>query len=460
MSARILIPGKTGGWNELREETESRELVYFDESLTGYVIFTKSSNEEINHSTLYTSLVDNSSAQEVPIKEMELNKVIAKSDTEVVYKFEMFTIFPKIKLKDPILKISLSSSLKSRDTRESSEIKEESLTSFQPATGANILEGFNFSVTSDFDKVILYDSLINKTELGKIEESSFIEISEVLEIPIIRTLNIRIRNIKLKNNTLITTLDIEHSSKSKLNLLQIDLLKIDFKNSHLFKPLFHNELPIEIKNGTYTFSYQLSQQDQNLIKKSQILIEITYKVNSTNTIITKLLTNIELIKTVSSSKQLSLMNSNNNLFSSLTIKYIGNKIVRIGIPFKLKVSILNHSLKDRNLLMIFNSNAIQNTVGYQPNLPKIKSLIQSSSSLLETYSNLRLKTLGVLSLVNEVQFKLKPSDTKDGQNVFQNEIELIALEIGVFNLQGVKLIDLTTGETLSCDRLLEIVVEP
>jgi hypothetical protein len=472
MSARVIIPTCDRALDEASTNFALRELAYFDEVVTGYVIITKTADEDVAQATVEISVLNKSRSQDMSIKSIQLSSPVRESENEAVFKFEFYSLFPKIKLQDPILKINFKGMLQTKSKVEVANKKERPLPSLRPATRTNMLEGLSFAVTSsDKDsKVVLFDSAIDRSKPSSIKEASYTEITDSIELPILRTLNIRVRNIKLKNISLITTLDIEQSSKSKERDLKIELLRIDFKISQTFKPKFQKDFPIDIdKDGSYSFSYQLIPQAQGFVKNSQVLIEIRYKINSLNQIQTNLFTNIDLSKITQIPSKLSNSSVsvsgtpnliNNSLSNSLSIKFIGNKIVRVGEPFKVRVFISNQSSKDRNLLMVFNSNTIQTTTSFQPDLPKIKSLIHSMPALLDNYSNLRLKTQGILSLVNEVQFKLKPVDTKDGQSVFQNEIELIALEIGVFNLQGVKLLDLTTGETLNCDRLLEIVVEP
>ncbi len=446
--------------SELRD-TKLRRFAVFDELLTGYIVLKKQENEHPIDASLDLYIQGNND-QSVNLKSIQLNNPIKSDSTQVVYKFILFLSYPKIKLEDPILKLKVQTTLNQQFKTEESQ-SDQALISFYPAEHRNILDGIQPTITSRQNKflmsdAVLSDSLIKHNKLDNVngaetktkDEIENVQINKELEIPTIRILNLRVRNIRIKKTSILSTIDVELSTKFKSLGLPISLNNINYRFQNTVKPKFNSEFPIKIEgDDSFSFTFQL---DSNEILNYKTLIEIDYSLDNHN-VKTKWITNIEFgapqsIKRASTASLSSQHTLNTSLSSGLTIKFLGNKEVKIGQVFKLRVHIVNNSKRNRNLVMVFNSSS----ESFLPNIPKVKSLIQTNINVLKYYSTSRIRTTGVLSLVNEVHFKVNSDQVSEG------EIFLVGLELGVFNLTGVKLVDLITGESMSCDKLLEVVV--
>lgn len=448
---------------------DSRKLAFFDELLTGYIILNKEENQHPINTTL-DLYIQGSDDQSVNLKTIELVNPIKKGSKQFIYKFVLFLSYPKIKLDDPILNLKVQTTLNNR--LESIEVQENRiLPDYYPAEHRNILDGIQPTVTTRKNKflmtdAVLSDSLIKHNKLDKINSevtntnnvSKDVQITKEIAIPTIRILNLRVRNIRIKKNSILSTIDVELSSKFKPLDQSISLKSINYRFQNTVKPKFDNQFPIQINDDDrFSFTFQLNSNDTLSYKT---LIEIDYSLQNHN-IKTKWITNIEFgssLQSLKRSSTASLPQTRStaslpqtpaaSLSAGLNIKFLGNKIVKIGEVFKLRAHIINNFKRNRNLVMVFNPSP----EAFLPNIPNVKSLIQTNVNILKYYSTQRIRTTGVLSLVNEVHFKV------NSDQVFESEIYLVGLEIGVFNLSGVKLVDLATGETMSCDKLLEIVV--
>lgn len=444
---------------------ELRPFAYFDELLTGYILLNKEENQQPINTTL-DLYIQGLNGQLVNLKSISLNSPIKSKPTKVIYKFILFLSYPKIKLGDSQLHLKVQTTLNNKRISVESQQSNHTLANYYPADHRNILDGIKPTITTRQNRflmsdAVLSDSLIKHNKLDNnnintIDQSQFpaespdLQISKELAIPTVRILNLRVRNIRIKKNSILSTIDVELSSKFKPLNTAITLNNINYRFQNTSQPKFKHAFPITIsEDDSFSFTFQL---DSNDILNFKTLIEIDYSFNNHN-IKTKWITNIEFnapqqaLKR-SSTASLPQSNPSSSLSSGLTIKFLGNKKVKIGEVFKLRAHIINNSKRNRNLVMVFNSGP----EAFLPNIPKAKSLIQTNVNLLKFYSTSRIKTTGVLSLVNEVHFKVC------SDQVSESEIYLVGLEVGVFNLSGVQLVDLTTGETMSCDKLLEVVV--
>lgn len=444
--------------SELRTKSP-REIAFFDELLTGYVLLNKEKNQQpIN--TSFDVYIQGRNDQSVNLKSITLDNPIKSNETQIVYRFTLFLSYPKMKLDDPMLNLKVQTTL--NHLSKSAEAQADLfLPNFYPAEHRNILDGIQPTITTRQNRflmsdAVLSDSLIKHNKLDNVngrgprtsDESEALQISKELVIPAIRILSLRVRNIRIRKNSILSTIDVELSTKFKSLNTPLVLKKINYRFQNNAKPKFNTEFPLTIEgDDSFSFTFQL---DSNDILNYKTLIEIEYSLENHN-IKTKWITNIEFAgpQALKRSSTSSLPQTPGaSLASGLTIKFIGNKKVKIGDIFKLRAHIINNSKKSRNLVMVFNSSP----ESFLPNVPKIKSLIQTNVNILKYYSISRIRTTGVLSLVNEVHFKVS------SDQVCESEIFLVGLEVGVFNLTGVKLVDLITGESMNCDKLLEVVV--
>lgn len=454
----------SGKLQKILEADHHREMVYFDETLVGYLVVQKQPEHLVSQLSV-DLLVQGGEGNATGLSGVVLGKPLLEKEDLEVYKFSSYLTYPKIKLNDnPQLLIRCRGTLrlKHQDSSESSDILQD----FVPAQRRNILSEIKPTVVAGKNKFLMEDSVLpdlyikdNKVEL-EIENNvlrptspEIFQLSQNISLPIIKTLSIRVRNIKIKETSILSTIDVELSSKIKNLGLPIELKSITYKKyTGSCIPKFTTKLPLLIsQNDSFSFVHQLDSHEPVNYK---VLIDIDSAVTG-HEIKTKFISNIEFISP-SSVKRRSASSLNlssgpppaQTLSQGLSITFIGNKKVKLGEVFKLKAHILNNSKKNRNLVMVFN----YTSESYQPSLPKIKSHIQTNLTLLKHYTSSKIRTVGILSLINEVHFKVNVDQ------VFETDVVFMGLEAGIFNLSGVKLVDLTSGENMSCDKLLQIVV--
>lgn len=178
--------------------------------------------------------------------------------------------------------------------------------------------------------------------------------------------------------------------------------------------------------------------------------------------------------------------SKSSVLNGLILSFHGTTNVRVGEVFKWKIQainkshrVLNLSLyiqpKDNNNHSFLTSNITEKTPklsgsyhsssnlgfdsehnkvnGNQIIYPYITPAASSDVNLRKVFNQTKLTPTGIICLNNDV--RIGPFDH---YSVFETEINLIAIEKGIFSLQGVKIIDITSGESFDCGKLLEVVV--
>lgn len=452
MEDKLVIPDDSTGdaTIETLNECKQRELAFFDEVVQGYVVVKRDGTEVVKNPTA-TVIVRGVNGQSSEVSSVQL-ELQSSTDCVDLYRISCFVSFPKIKLDEPSLQLTFDCQVEQKAVvvDHSTHI----LPSGYPADRRNLLSSLK-SVTDQYDNILL-DSLVkdNKVDNNTLREqqdetvagpqiSGPRQVSLSLEIPIIRLLNLRVRNVRTCPNKVLSTIDIEPSSRAKGYKLciSIDSLKYHFQRAITEK--FHVKFPLMLEsNDSFSFTFQLDSYELIIYKT---LIEVDYSC-SQRKIKTKLVTSVDFLSQFTDHSQQSL--KQNSLAQAIQIKFIGSKHAKLGHPFYLKVRVVNTSSKTRNLVLVFNS-----TDQNLPSIPKLPTPVYPSLSLLKNYTSSKVRTVGVISLCNEVHFKCDPG------RVFDNEITLMGLQLGVYNMHGVKLVDVNTGETINCDKYLEIVVE-
>ncbi|ODV96847.1 hypothetical protein PACTADRAFT_1433 [Pachysolen tannophilus NRRL Y-2460] len=166
----------------------------------------------------------------------------------------------------------------------------------------------------------------------------------------------------------------------------------------------------------------------------------------------------------------------------LTISSKNN--VKFGELFKWNFQLINTSSRQLNLVILMDNDSYLNESIFEKSVPRLPitpsagsysaksnsniSLVKNSSiasnndipnfiqpqfQLIRNYNMNRLSCLGIISTTNDI--KVSPLDPFSCIDV---DIELMAIEKGVFTLNGVKIIDMYTGESFDLGRLLEVVV--
>jgi hypothetical protein len=440
-----LVQDDQGDILNVMKEAKHRTLAFFDEILIGYVCISKKPTEYIKDYKLELT-IRGKNDHSFSIANTTLT-TIEETDTDTIYKLSSFVSFPKIKLDDPIIELSMEFHL----SQEKPNGKSDYLRSGYPADRRNLLSAVKS--LRDGKSNVLLDSMVkdNKVSIfpeeAKEEQLQFSEsriVSLKTSLPIIRLLNLRIRNIRMNKFNVFSTIDVEPSSKAKEHEFQISIDSIKFNFQRHIEQKFHHELPLALHlEDSYTFTFHLESYEQIIFKS---LIEVDYSIANRH-IKTKLLTTVDFLSLFKNNSQSQTSLKAASLAQSVQVKFIGRKSVSLGEPFHLRVRLTNTSSKSRNLVLVFNA-----TDASLPNLPKIKSQVHPNLALLKNYTSSKIRYIGVVSLVNEVHFKSEPD------KVYENDIELMGLQVGVFNMSGMKLVDVNTGEFLSCDKYLEIIV--
>lgn len=166
------------------------------------------------------------------------------------------------------------------------------------------------------------------------------------------------------------------------------------------------------------------------------------------------------------------------VLNGLMLSFNGTTNVKIGQIFKWRIQainkshrILNLSLyiqpKDNNNHLFLTTNMSEkvksaqgsfnnsyNRVSLNPIIYPLSNSPESGGvNLTKVFNQTKLTPSGIICLNNDV--RIGPFDH---HSVFETEINLIAIEKGIFSLQGVKIIDIPSGESFDCGKLLEVVV--
>lgn len=188
------------------------------------------------------------------------------------------------------------------------------------------------------------------------------------------------------------------------------------------------------------------------------------------------------IASSASSVTVNLTTSNNSALSGLKLTFKGKLSIRLGEIVIWKLQAINNSPGRLNLSLL-----VQNNINFAPvfnstNLAisssnllppeidpsnafsgtkpssgteetKSNILIQNPVHLFSEYFSQKLNTNGVIILDNDVRLgPLEPN------GVFETEIKLIGTACGIFNLEGIKIFDITSGDGLDFGKLVEVFV--
>lgn len=184
-----------------------------------------------------------------------------------------------------------------------------------------------------------------------------------------------------------------------------------------------------------------------------------------------------------SSVTVNLTTNNNSALSGLKLTFKGKLSIALGEVVIWELQAINKSNNRLNLSLI-----VQNTINFTPiftsnNLAvsssnllppeidvnnmysegvksnnkagdnKSKILIQNPLHLYSEYFSQKLNTNGVIILDNDIRMgPIEPN------GVFETEIKLIGTSCGIFNLDGIKIFDISSGDGLDFGKLVEVFV--
>lgn len=166
---------------------------------------------------------------------------------------------------------------------------------------------------------------------------------------------------------------------------------------------------------------------------------------------------------------INLTTTNNTALSGLRLTFLGRLDVELGKVATLRIQAINLSLRTLHLSLIvknptkfgpvYSSNNVatssassSNVIsGKDSNLQKV--LVHSRQQLFHQYQQSKLETCGVIMLTNDV--RLGPIEPNA---VYESEVDIIGISKGVFNLQGLKIFDIASGDGIDFGKLMEVFV--
>lgn len=169
---------------------------------------------------------------------------------------------------------------------------------------------------------------------------------------------------------------------------------------------------------------------------------------------------------------LNLASTTNSSLSGLKLVFIGDLIIELGKVVTWKVQAINKSGRQLNLsLMVKNlkrltaaslygissgsglASSSSNVLSADDDKLKVNVSVHSRTQLHHQYNQLKLEQGGVVFLTNDV--RLGPIEPNQ---VFESEILLIGISSGIYNLDGLRVFDMNTGDGIDFGRLLEVFI--
>lgn len=174
-----------------------------------------------------------------------------------------------------------------------------------------------------------------------------------------------------------------------------------------------------------------------------------------------------MISSSSSSVTVNLTTSNNSTLSGLKLTFQGKLNLKLGEIVNWNLQAINNSPNKLNLSLVVqnpinlnygqkNANTSNNTSS--SNLLNSTSdnkeiLVYNKVQLFSLYHSLKLNTSGIIILNNDIRIgPLEPN------SVFETSLNLIGISQGIFNLDGIKIFDTSSGDGLDFGKLVEVFV--
>lgn len=172
----------------------------------------------------------------------------------------------------------------------------------------------------------------------------------------------------------------------------------------------------------------------------------------------------------SSSVTVNLATNNNSTLSGLKLTFKGKLSIGLGEIISWKLQAINNSSTNKlNLSLIVQdpmtfsqaygagpgpgNNSSSNLLGGSGVENPTDVLVYSGTQLLQLYNGLKLATSGVIILNNDI--RIGPIEAN---SVFETEIKLIGISKGIFNLDGIKIFDIGSGDGIDFGKLVEVFV--
>ncbi|ODQ81263.1 hypothetical protein BABINDRAFT_7075 [Babjeviella inositovora NRRL Y-12698] len=505
---------------EQLQSSPSRKVTFFDETITGYLHLTDEVMGFGNHvadASIYIDLaVIPDSAQthnpEFHIKSIELTKTDLLFSSEVnlkgktsfatVWKFALPILYPKKKVASPQVFASIVLTL--RNAPGASAGVRAGAHDVSDINSSNILSDLQFLILDkrrasklvSFSRPQVLTALPDDVTLEQ-QTATESTLTASVKLPVYPALIMRLKSTKSvgRDNVLFSTLELESSKELMKIGVALDILNVEttFTDGRLeeFLPGGFTYPVSFLPSDILNFTYKLHHDSSGSVKP--ICIKITSiarsfdpfssSVHATfgSEIVTSWATNVDFgitppaakkpprlatsrknrlrsssdlqkpLRLSSSSLNVAIPRSGNPLLAGLVITFSGQTDVRIGEVFRWKVQAINKSPNRLNLSLYIQARDMFEKS--QPRLPGLDFAAYPAPALQKMYNAIKLVPQGILPLANDI--KIGPLDPGA---VYETTVELIAIERGIFNLEGVRIIDIASGEGFDCGKLLEVVV--
>ncbi|ODV76969.1 uncharacterized protein CANTADRAFT_27400 [Suhomyces tanzawaensis NRRL Y-17324] len=182
--------------------------------------------------------------------------------------------------------------------------------------------------------------------------------------------------------------------------------------------------------------------------------------------------NTSIVGQSSSSVTVNLTTTSNSTLSGLKLTFKGKLDIKLGEIINWKVQAINNSTNRLNLSLIvqnpinfnpiYSTNSASNNVsssnllnsdGQSGEIQSDDIIIYNKLQLYSSYNALKLATNGIIILNNDIRIGPLDSGT-----VFETDIKLIGISKGIFNLDGIKIFDINSGDGLDFGKLVEVFV--
>lgn len=137
--------------------------------------------------------------------------------------------------------------------------------------------------------------------------------------------------------------------------------------------------------------------------------------------------------------------------SGLQLSFSGSVNVVVGEVFEWVIQATNGGTQPLSLSLYMET--VELFEKPQPRVPTVWAAPVPPALLQRTYATVKREPHGVVCLGNDIKIgPLEPGA------VFETKMKLVALERGMYSLEGLRLVELGSGEGFDCGRMLEVVV--
>ncbi len=245
----------------------------------------------------------------------------------------------------------------------------------------------------------------------------------------------------------------EYNSRNRPVKIKVDVIPlISAENENEFE----NDSSLNSLGPTVSISWSTTTDFGIIAPPTNSSLKTSSHRHSNPNVPPRLASSLSILKHLKSSMSSLTFNvprssSTKNVLTKLALSFSGTTTVKIGETFKWKIFAINKLNSARKLSLY-----IQPKDQFEKILPKITESnlpVIDNLMLKNIYKNSSLPLPGIICLGNDIRIgPLGPFSS------YETEITLLALNVGTFSLEGVRVIDLASGDSFDCGRLLEVVV--